>query len=63
MELALRQGGEWNELLLELESSIDPSEFKELRRIVGNILGTYYEEALRPVLTEHPHLRPPGLFD
>jgi hypothetical protein len=50
-------------LLGELQDSCDPEEFKKLRSIVGNILGTYYFEILQPFLTEHPSFGLPGLFD
>ena len=63
VELALRQGGEWDTLLGELQGSCDPEEFSKLKSIVGNILGAYYFEVLQPFLTEHPSLCPPGLFD
>ena len=63
LDLALRQGGEWDRLLGELEGCCDPEEFKQFRSIVANVLGAYYFEVLMPVLREHPHLRPPDLFE
>jgi hypothetical protein len=63
VDLALRQSGEWDALLLELQGSCDPEEFKALRSIVANVLGNYYFEILQPFLTEYPSLGLPGLFD
>jgi hypothetical protein len=63
LALALRQSGEWNQLLIDLESSCDAIEFSKLKSVVGRILAAYYDEVLKPVLAEHPHLKPPGLLD
>jgi hypothetical protein len=63
LALALRQSGEWNQLLIDLEGSCGTVEFTKLKSVVGKILAAYYDEVLTPVLAEHPHLKPPGLFE
>jgi len=59
--LALKQTCEWNELLFELQDPCSEAEFKELKHIVGSVLGGYFFELFPPVHAQHPSIIPPEL--
>lgn len=63
IEVALRQTDELTKLVYDLKDRVDPDEDEHLRRAIAQVLGELFAEVIRPVLKEHPDLRPPGLME
>jgi hypothetical protein len=52
-----------NELLIDIESQCSEGEFRELRLVVGRLLGDILLEILNPLYRQHPRLMPKELRD
>lgn len=63
LEVALRQTDELTKLVDDLTDHVDLDEHQHLRRAIAQVLGELFTEIIRPVLREHPDLRPPGLME
>jgi hypothetical protein len=53
---------ELDESLLLVQKSCSPGEYEKYRQCVAGVLGAMFD-IVHGIYTEHPDLRPPGLFD
>lgn len=61
LEVTLHQGEELTTLLADMTGRIEPQEYQHLKRAVARVLGHLFAEIIRPVVREHPDLRPAGM--
>lgn len=57
----LRHGAEQDACLAQVKADEPPEEFGRIRAMIGQTMGALWAEALRPILAEHPGLKPEGL--
>lgn len=61
-DLMQRIAHELDESLLLVQSSCAPGEYETYKNCVGGVLGAMFD-IVHGIYTEHPELRPRGLFD
>jgi hypothetical protein len=61
--VTLRQSDELTKLLADLAGRIEPDEYQHLKRAIAQLLGELFAEIIRPVVREHPDLRPAGMAE
>lgn len=58
LETVLRQLGELDDVLTDIEATCTPEEFGEFKMIVGNVMASVLLEAINPIATKYPDLKP-----
>ncbi len=61
LETVLRQSGELDVVLADIEAECTPEEFREFRTMVANVLGSTLFDAINPIVAKYPDLKPPEL--
>jgi hypothetical protein len=61
LDTVLRQSGELDAVLIDIQAACTPEEFKEFRKIVGNVMGSVLFDAINPIVAKYPDLKPPEL--
>ena len=61
LDTVLRQSGELDAVLTDIQAGCTPEEFREFRTIVGNIMGSVLFDAINPIVAKYPDLNPPEL--
>lgn len=59
--LVEQHGAEFNQFLAEIEGHLSDEDFKQLRLIVGGVMGQGHYEALVAISNEMPELTPQWL--
>ena len=61
LDLLLRQASELDDFLTDIQGVTSTEEFAQLRAIVGKIMGSIVLDAMNPIVTKYPDLRPPQM--
>jgi hypothetical protein len=58
LDTVLRQSGELDSVLTDIQPMCTREEFSEYRLIVGNVMGSVLFDAINPIVAKYPDLKP-----
>ena len=54
LDTVLRQSGELDAVLTDIQAACTPEEFREFRKIVGDVMGSVLFDAINPIVAKYP---------
>jgi hypothetical protein len=58
LDTILKQLGELDVVLNDIEGACTPEEFGQFKTIVGNVMGSVLADAINPIVAKYPDLKP-----